>query len=385
MTTLLSLFAFALAQQLPEIERAPRLRTILPNGATVLVERVPNASRVYARLFLSARGAEDAPATHGLRHLLEHLVATGRDGRLDERLEREGAFLSPQTLRDAIEFDCDAPGGKLGLALGALGEMLSLRPLAQEAIVREVGVVRQEGALQTPSARLSAAAWRVAYGDAALAPFGDPETMRRATPAALADLHRRLCAGPNLVIVVAGDVDLDKATAAAASVVRTAPRLEARFGARPEGKGGQEEADAYGEARALPVPAYDSPRAVAALAVALALASDVETGFVTYTPSGRPGLVILGQTGENSGLAARVDGADAASLWGRGRLLVRLWLQRQTADPGASASLRGLLLAQSPDYSPDRMREAIEGMTFKGFEAALAALKGPGAVRVVGR
>ena len=377
---------FALQQgQLPEIERAPRLRTILPNGATVLVERVPNATRLYTRLFLSARGAEDTPATHGLRHLLEHLLATGRDGRLDERLEREGAFLGPQTLRDAVEFDCDAPSGKLDLALGALGEMLRLRPLTQEAIGREVGVVRQEGALQSPSARLSTAAWRVAYGDAALAPFGDPEAMRRTTPAAMAELHRRLCAGPNLVIVVAGDVDLDKATAAAASVVRAAPRLEARFSVRPEGKGGEAEAEAYGEARALPVPAYDSPRTVAALAAALALASGVETAFVTYTPSGRPGLVIVGQTGENSGLGAKIDGANAASLWRRGRLLARLWLQRQTADPSANASLRGLLLAQSPDYSPNGMRETIDKLTFPQFEAALAALKGPGAIRVVGR
>lgn len=371
--------------QLPDVQQPPRLRTILPNGATILVERVPGASRVWTRLFLSARGADETPVTHGLRHLLEHLVATGRDGTLDARLEKEGAFLTPQTLRDATEFDCDAPAGKLDLALGALGEMLSLRSLQAGDIAREAGIVRQEGALMEPSGRFAAAAWRVAYGDAGLAPFGDLDIIRAAAPGTLAALHRRLCVGPNLVVVVAGDVDLDKATAAAAGIVRAAPKQEGSFALRPAGKGGEGEGDAYGEARALPVPSYDEPRTVAALAAALAIGSELDDAFVTYTPSRRPGLVVLGRTGEETGLDARVAAADPAALWGRGKLLVAGWLRRQTGDPGANASLRGLLLAQSVDAAPDRMRDAVSALTYGQFAAAVDAFKGPGAVRVRGK
>lgn len=380
---MLPLLALALGQ-LPEVQQPPRLRTILPNGATILVERVPNAPRVWTRLFLSARGAEETSATNGMRHLLEHLVATGRDGTLDARLERAGAFLTPQTLRDATEFDCDAPAGRLDLALSALGEMLSLRPLTKADVLREAGIVRQEGALMEPSSRIAAAAWGAAYGEAGLAPFGNLDVMRTATPEAVVALHRRLCVGPNLVVVVAGDVDLDKATAAAAAIVRAAPRQEGAFVARPTGKGGAGEAAANGEARALPVPAYDDGRTVATLAAALAIASELDDAFVIYTPSVRAGLVVLGRTGERSGLDARVAAADPASLWERGRLLVGAWLRRQTADPGANASLRGLLLAQATDATPDRMREAIDAMDYARFAAAVANFKGPGAVRVKG-
>ncbi len=378
------LLPFAIAQ-LPQVEQPPRLRTILPNGATILVERVPGASRVWTRLILSARGAEDTPATHGLRHLLEHLVATGRDGRLDGRLEREGAFLTAETLRDASVFACDAPVSKLDLALGALGEMLRLRTLTTGDIAREAGILRQEGALLEPSARLSASAWRVAYGAQGLSPFGDLAAIRSATPAALSALHARLSAGPNLVIVIAGDVDLDKATAAAASIVRTAPKIQARFAVRSEGKGGRDAVDdVLGEARALPVPTYDEPRTAAALAAALAIASDLDDVFVTYTPSERPGLVLLGRSGESSGLTRRVEAANAAALWPRARRLAEAWLRRQTDDPGANATLRGLLLAQSADATPDRMRDAIATITYPQFVAAIAALKGPNAVTVVG-
>ena len=379
------LLLFLLQTPLPPVQEPPRLRTILPNGATVLVERVPGAKRVWTRLFLSARGAEDTPATHGMRHLLEHLAATGRDGRLDERLEREGASLRAETMRDATEFAVDAPGDKLDLALGALGETLRLRPLDAATIRREAGIMRQEEALIPPAARLSARAWRVAYGAAGLSTFGSMDAIRRATPASLAALHRRLCAGPNLVIVVAGDVDLDAATKAAAGVVRLAPRIDGAFTARPIGTGGRDDdADTYGEARALPVPAYDDGRTVAALAAALAVGSLVDDAFVIYTPSVRGGLVALGRAGEISGLGRRVDGADAASLWARGRLLGTAWLRRQTDDPGADASLRGLLLAQSADATPDRMAAAMARMTYGDFASALAAWKGNGAVTVVG-
>jgi len=334
---------------------------------------------------MSARGAEETPANHGQRHLLEHLVAVGRDGNLDQRLEREGAFLTAQTLRDATEFAVDAPVGKLDLALGALGEMLRLRPLTADDIAKEARIMRQEGALLEVPARLSAAAWEVSYGLRGLAPFGDLDAIRRATPASIAALHRRLCAGPNLVVVVAGDVDLDRATTAAAALVRTAPKEEGAFAKRAEGKGGRDDAaKGFGEARALAVPAYDEPRTVAVLAAALAIASDLDGAFVTYTPSIRPGLIVMGRVGEGSGLGAKVAVADAASLWNRGKLLVGQWLRRQTGDPASNASLRGLLLAQSGDASPDRMRTAIDGLTYAQFAAAVAEFKGPNAVAVVG-
>ena len=375
----------ALAFSQVSVQQPPRLRTILPNGAVVLVERVPGAKTVWTRLFISARGAEDTPANHGQRHLLEHLVAVGQDGRIDERLERQGAILRAQTHRDATEFAVDAPAGKLDLALEALSEMLRLRSITQQEINREVGIVRQEGALLEVPTRLSSASWRIAYGTQGLDPYGDVSAIRRATPSSMGELHRRLCAGPNLVIVVAGDVDLDQATASAATIVRAAPKIEGSFAARPKGKGGRnDEATGYGEARAVPVPSYSEPMTAATLAAALAIASDTEAAFVTYTPSGRPGLVVLGRAGENSGLGAKLASANAASLWPRGKPLAERWLRAQTDDPGANASLRGLLLAQSPDYTPDRIKEAIAELTYAQFAAAVESFTSANAVAVTG-
>lgn len=384
---MLPLLAIALAQQgpLPPIPQPPRLRTILPNGATILVIRRPGAQAVWVRLLLAARGGEDTPATHGRRHLLEHLVAVGTDGTLDRRLETEGAILRAQTLRDATEIAVDAPANKLDLALSAIGEMLRLRPLKTEDVAREAGILRQEAALQEIPTRLSSAAWRVAYGDKGLDPFGDLTAIRAATPAAIAALHQTLTAGPNLVLVVSGDVDLDKATAKATAILRAAPKIERPWTTRGEAKPGRDDSvQGYSEARALPVPAYDDVRTVAALAAALAYASEVPGTFVAYTPSGRPGMVVVGRSGESEGLGTYIDRADPASLYERAQLLVRRWLRRQMDDPGSDASLRGLLLAQSTGYSPDAMQEAIDKMTFSDFKAAFDAFRGDRAITVTG-
>jgi len=78
-------FAAGLALLFSPPQQPPRLRTLLDNGAVVLVEPVPSAT-ISVQLFASSKYAPETAASHGYRHLLEHLIARG-DGTLDRRLE----------------------------------------------------------------------------------------------------------------------------------------------------------------------------------------------------------------------------------------------------------------------------------------------------------
>src|SRR5688500_7954220 len=98
---MLSLLAPLCLLQVP-IQQPPRLRTVLPSGAIVLVERMPAATSLSVQLFASARAVPESKQTHGWRHLLEHLVARGPKGDIDARLESQGAFMRARTLRDAM-------------------------------------------------------------------------------------------------------------------------------------------------------------------------------------------------------------------------------------------------------------------------------------------
>ncbi len=380
---MLSLLACSLALQAPIIQ-PHRLRTILTNGAVVLVERDRTAKRLAIQLFVSAQGTLETASTHGLRHLLEHLEAPGRDHDLDRRLETRGAFLTAETLRDATVYSLSLRPADLEFGLHAVSDVMELGPVSHEDIVREAEIIRQEQALEELPARLSEAAWRTAYGDDGLDPSGDPDVIAAASPEQIAKLHHEEFQGGNLVLVITGDVDLDQATVSASDLLKNIPAGSEAPMAMRRGHGGGSTAAAEGEARAALVTDFNSMQTAARLAAALGMASELEGSFVTYTPSQRGGLILVGTTGRSSGLGSRIDKIDPAVIFSLGRSLARHWVDRQIG-PGADGFLRGLLLVQGAGVRPETMLDNLKQMTPDDFRAAVSAFRMPTAVEVAGQ
>jgi hypothetical protein len=365
----------------------PRLRTVLPNGAAILVEPMPSRS-VSIQLWASSRGVEERPETHGLRHLLEHVLALGPDRDLDRRLESKGGFLRARTFRDATQVEITVPADQLDLGFTALGEVLKPLRVSPEQLSKEVKIIDQELGLLDDDALLNEAAWTKGFGQTALDPFGDLEMMRAATPEDVESIRKKQFAASNLVVVVVGPVNLDGATAMARSVVGSLPKVAASpMRDRMWGMPGPAEVDAYGEARAAIVPEFASSKTVGALAAALAIASKLEDCYVTYTPSTKNGLVILGRTDAKQGLGVYVDGLDPSAVAGlllRGKSLAASWVQQKLRTPAGVGYLRGLLLSQGIENRPEMMLDAIQALDYKAFAAGVQALKKGTAVEVVG-
>lgn len=387
MLALLAGLVLAQNPALPPLDAPPRLRTTFPNGTTVLVERIASAQTVSAQLFVSSQGEEDRPDTHGMRHLLEHFLAEGRKGDLDQRLESAGGFLAAVTSRDAMAFEVVLPASRLNLALDALVEVASPLPtLSPARMAREIEILRQELALAEYARRLGGAAWTLAYGDAGLDPLGSLEVMAQASSDTLETLRQRLFTPGNRVVVVAGPVDVQVVTRLLAERFGSGPEGFARppWAVRPEPKVGRTAADAFGEARAVAVGPYREPETMATLAAALALATREEGAFVTYTPTLRPGLVILGNPTRRTGLLGRLRDPAAEPTAAFGRLLARAWLDRQLRTPSGITSLRGLLLVQSVNARPEQMSEAIAAFTPAQFAEALTRFRADEAISVGG-
>lgn len=368
---------------------APRLRTLLESGASCLVERVPAAREVAVSLWASSRSAPETPTTHGWRHLLEHLVAKGRDGRLDERLERQGITLVASTFRDATHIQLSCPVGKEGEAIAALSEILRPFSTTEDAIRRELGVMRHEFASVGAADRLAAAGWKATFGGKGLDPFGTLAAIEGATPEALRDLHARQFAKPNLCLVVAGNVDLDLTAARLVELIALAPGTAAPTAdPLPRPVAGRVEVEGVvGEARSAHVDGFQKPATLATLAAALALAADLGDCFVAYTPSLGPGVLTLGREEQVGGLGARVDGlteADRANLFRSGYDLLRRWIERFLASPPGISFLRGYLQLQDPGARPETAATLANGLTFDEFKQGLAALGRERAVIVVG-
>lgn len=378
------LAAFALHQQPSE-----RLRTILPNGAAVLVVRMPKAKSLTVELIGSSKYTPETKATHGYRHLLEHLLARGENHDIDHLLESEGAFLTARTQRDAMQFEISLPPGDLDMGLAVVGQFLQPPLITQADIDKEVPVLEQELALPDETGALTAAAWTQAFGEAGLDPQGDIPTIKTATPEKILDVYAKEFAPSSIALVIVGNVDLDVATKAAKEVLAPLPAdhyalAKPRQGARA----GRADAAGFGEARAAIGGPFGGSTNTANIAVALALASEIPGCFVSYTPSEEYGLVTLGRTDQSSGVGLYIDGLsqqDAAALFDRGRILADRWLHLQTEGTDANAYLRGVLMSQRRAASPDDFAESLAALDLNGFMAAFARFRKDKAIIAVGQ
>lgn len=353
-----------------------------------MVERMAEEPMISVQLWASARNVKESKDTHGWRHLLEHLVARGQKNDIDRRLETVGGYLRARTFRDAMQFEVVVGPNQLDLAMSVVNELLRPIQVEQDAIDREIAIMREEFATHDNPSRLSSGAWQQAYGEQGLDSFGSLETMAKATPESLRELQRKHFYPENLVLTIAGPVDIQRTTEKAIESVGT------RQGAvkppepdYPPGTPGRIEVDGFGEGRAAMVEGYNTPSAVGSLAFALATASGVEGAFVTYTPSLHRGLVIVGQIEKLAGIGLKIDGtleSDMPRLFTLGKILARNWVERYLYSASGVAYIRGLLLCQSPSGRPEAMLQAIDQLTFAQFQAAAKGFDKQTAVTVVG-
>lgn len=375
---MLPTLAFLLATQV-RIDQPPRLRTILPNGVVVLVERRPGAKALFVDLFAASRGTEESSATNGRRHLLEHLVALGPKGDVDRTLETAGGYLTAQTTRDAISFEISLPADGLKLAVSVLKEIATNANIDSSGIERETKLIDEEGALRSDSARASAAAWSQTFGERGLDPFGSIETLRGTKPDELEKLRKLTFAASNLVVVVSGDVDLDQATKTVKDSLGLLPDAKpVKPAEAPAAQNGDTSADVDGEYRGVAVTGFRSPSTAATLAAALALTNGITRPQLIYTPSSRPGLILIG-TSEGR-IGDGVDKADPAALFSQGRLMAIRWVKSRLADPARAAAFRGMLMAQASDVRPETMLENLDVLSYEEFAKAVKGFQTGGVV-----
>lgn len=369
------LAALALA---PPIDQPPRLRTILPNGSISLIEPHFESKLITIELVASARGAEDTPKTHGWRHILEHLLVRGRDGRLDSKLEAVGGFLRAETYRDATVIEIQVPPDQLDAGLAAVEEVLHEPKISAEQIAREIPILKNEIALEDDAAILANAGWHAAYGDQGLDPQGETDLMAGAKPEDLVDLYLRLLRSGNVAIGISGPIDLDGGTKKATALLARLPGAPNKDKFRPRIAAERRtiEASAHGGAVAVDVLAYDSPKSAASLAAAFGLATKLDA-FVTYTPSVRNAVITIG-SGNSEDFLKRVAGLSDADIddgYEIGVALARSWVQRQLERPAAAIKLRTMLMAEDPNAKPELLLANLQRVGLAEFRVAAQSIK----------
>ena len=123
-------------------------REVLPNGLTVLTERMEHIRSVSIGIWLRTGSRhEDAPA-NGISHFLEHMVFKGTKTRTAEDIAREvdsiGGNMDAFTAKECICFNIKVLDEHLPLALELLSDLVLHPTFAEEEITRERGVILEE-------------------------------------------------------------------------------------------------------------------------------------------------------------------------------------------------------------------------------------------------
>ena len=193
-------------------------RTILPNGLTVLSEKVPGVRSVALGAWVRAASIHEPRERMGVSHLLEHMVFKGTHSRSAREialaLETLGGSLDAYTAREHTSFQARALDEHLGTAADVLADLVFHPMLRAEDLKLERKVVLEEISTveDTPDDLVfelhNEAMWGAhPYGYQIL---GTRETVSALGVQELRELHARAYNPPQIVVACAGNVEHDE-------------------------------------------------------------------------------------------------------------------------------------------------------------------------------
>lgn len=191
---------------------------MLPNGLTVLSERMPGVRSVAFGAWIRAASLHERPEEMGVSHLLEHMVFKGTARRSAKQialeLEALGGSLDAYTSREHTVYQARVLDEHLEVAADVIGDFVfapllrkSDLALERKVILEEIGMVDD-----TPDDLVyelhSEALWGPhPYGYAIL---GTRDTVSSLKVADLEALHRRAYHPGHMIVAASGNVDHDQ-------------------------------------------------------------------------------------------------------------------------------------------------------------------------------
>jgi hypothetical protein len=366
---------------------APQERkTVLPNGVALYAENMPKSGGFTLHLFVSALGEPEKDGQRGHRHLLEHLVAKGRNRDLDARLESHGLYLTADTLQDGVRFEIEGAADGLPVAIEALKELFEFPAVTQEEVAREVKIVREETGVRTFGSRLSAALYEAAFGSPD--PIGTSDELAKATPEELKSVYQALFVPSRMAVAVVGEVDVVKAVADLTGVLihldgpQRPPKSERALIA-PQRERFVEDGDGCG--RGVAVKSLSMQETLDTLAAAFAIAGEIPGAQVLYTPSAIGGLVsVVHPIREGLDDVDRLVAGEANRLYRTGLSSVRLWAETAGSLTREKARLYGQILLLENFFRTEDMVRRAASVSQAGFTAALKKFDSRACVRAGG-
>jgi zinc protease len=201
-------------------------REQLQNGAVLIAKESRTTPAVTIHASFEAGGVFDPPAQPGVAHMASRMLDRGTSTRSAEQiadeLDTRGVSLSISLNRHVISIVCNCLSEDFEPILSLVGDV-AMRPTFPEAELatrrsETVTMIRQDE--DSPATMAMEGLMRLLYPGHpyGLRPRGSVESVEQITRGALVDFHGKRFAPATLSLVIVGDVDSQRAIAAAARV-----------------------------------------------------------------------------------------------------------------------------------------------------------------------
>jgi predicted Zn-dependent peptidase len=190
-------------------------RAVLPNGLTVLTERMPHLRSVSIGIWVKT-GSRDEEAEHnGISHFVEHMVFKGTSSRSAEDIARQidslGGNMDAFTAKECVCFNVKVLDEHMPIAFDVLSDLVLNPVFDPKDIVRERGVIMEEIKMDedNPDYLVHEIFTQSFWQDHPLGKpiLGTKETVRNFEQPLLREYYGKRFSPGNLIISAAGNVD----------------------------------------------------------------------------------------------------------------------------------------------------------------------------------
>ena len=209
------------------------VRTILPNGLTVLVRPDHSAPVVAIVTVVKAGYFDETDDVVGIAHVLEHMFFKGTEkrgvGEIAKQTKAAGGYLNAHTIYDNTTYYTVLPAAGFAAGLEIQADAYAHSLIDAGELARELEVIIQEAKRKTdnPSALVTESLYELLHDRHRMRRWriGHEAGLRRLDRDAMHRFYRNFYRPSNTVVAIAGDVDADDAI----------ERINALYGELPQG------------------------------------------------------------------------------------------------------------------------------------------------------
>jgi len=192
-------------------------RTTLPNGLTILTEKMDHIRSVAMGVWIRAGSRHEVAEVNGISHFVEHMVFKGTKSRSAQIIAREvdaiGGNLDAFTGKETVCFNMKVLDEHVPTALEVLSDLVLNPVFASEEIHRERGVILEEIKMDedNPDYLVHEIFTQNFWKDHPLGKpiLGTKETVKRFERDTLMDFYGGRFLGGNMIFSAAGNIEHD--------------------------------------------------------------------------------------------------------------------------------------------------------------------------------